>query len=102
LKRGEHSKYLPYAFTEHGVAMLSGILHSGQAVKANIAIMRAFVRLREILIANTEFAHKLNDLEQRYEAHDKQIHAIFEAIRHLLTPEQKPKRSIGFEVRKRL
>ncbi len=99
IKRGQHSKYLPYAFTEQGVAMLSGVLNSGQAVKVNIAIMRAFVRLRETFAAHKELARKLEDLERGYETHDKQIHAIFEAIRQLMAPEQKPKHRVGFEVK---
>jgi hypothetical protein len=99
IKRGQHSKYLPYAFTEQGIAMLSGVLHSRQAVKVNIAIMRAFVRLREIFAAHKELARKLEDLEQRYQTHDRQIHAVFEAIRLLMAPEQKPKHRIGFEVK---
>jgi hypothetical protein len=81
IKRGQHSKYLPYAFTEQGIAMLSGVLHSRRAVKVNIAIMRAFVRLREIFVAHKKLAHKLEDLERKYEVHDKQIHAVFDAIR---------------------
>jgi hypothetical protein len=98
IKRGQHSKYLPYAFTEQGVAMLSGVLNSGQAVKVNIAIMRAFVRLRETFAAHKELARKLEALERGYETHDKQIHAIFEAIRLLMAPEQKPKHRVGFEL----
>ena len=99
IKRGQHSKYLPYAFTEQGIAMLSGVLHSKQAVKVNIAIMRAFVRLREIFLAHKDLARKLEDLERKYETHDKQIHAVFEVIRQLMAPEQQPKRRIGFEVK---
>ena len=101
LKRGQHSKYLPYAFTEQGVAMLSGVLHSRQAVKVNIAIMRAFVRLREIFATHKELMRKLEDLERKYETHDKQIHVVFEAIRQLMSADQKPRRRIGFEVDKR-
>lgn len=98
LKRGQHSKYLPYAFSEQGVAMLSSILHSKRAIKVNIAIMRAFVRLREIMGAHKELMIKLQDLERKFESHDAQIHAIFEAIRQLMEPESKPRRRIGFEV----
>jgi len=65
LKRGQHSKYLPYAFTEQGVAMLSSVLKSKRAIEVNIAIMRAFVRLREMLATHKELALKLSDLEQR-------------------------------------
>ena len=96
IKRGQHSKYLPYAFTEQGIAMLSGVLHSSQAIKVNIAIMRAFVRLREIFAAHRDLARQLDNLERKYETHDKHIHSIFEAIRQLMTPEQKPKRRISF------
>jgi hypothetical protein len=98
LKRGRHSKYLPYAFSEQGVAMLSSVLHSNRAVKVNIAIMRAFVRLREIIGAHKDLMNKLEDLERKFESHDVQIHGIFEAIRHLMEPEQKPRRRIGFDV----
>ena len=88
--------YLPYAFTEQGIAMLSGILRSKKAVQVNIAIMRAFVKLRQILSNNKELAHKLAQLEHRIEKHDTEIHAIFEAIRQLMTPPKRAKRSIGF------
>jgi hypothetical protein len=100
IKRGQHSKYLPYAFTEQGIAMLSGVLHSRRAVKVNVAIMRAFVRLREIFAMHKELAGKLEDLERKFEIHDKQIHAVFEAIRQLMIPDQNPKRRIGFEIDK--
>ena len=96
LKRGEHRKYLPYVFTEQGVAMLSSVLNSERAIQVNIAIMRAFVKIRQILSTNKELAAKLSELEQRIEKHDTEIHAIFEAIRQLMTPPDKPRRSIGF------
>ena len=99
IKRGQHSKYLPYAFTQQGVDMLSGVLHSRQAVKVNIAIMRAFVRLREIFAAHRDLARQIEHLERRLETHDKQIHAIFEAMRQLMTPEEKPQHRIGFYVK---
>ena len=90
------SRYLPYAFTEQGVAMLSGILHSPRAVQVNIAIMRAFVKLREILSNNKELAYKLKELESKVEKHDIKIHAIFEAIRQLMVPPEKAPKRIGF------
>jgi hypothetical protein len=93
LKRGEHTKYLPYAFTEQGVAMLSSVLHSERAVHVNIEIMRAFVRLRQILSSNVELARKLNALEKKYDA---QFKVVFDAIRQLMTPPAKPRRRIGF------
>ena len=98
LKRGEHAKYLPYAFTEQGVSMLSSVLNSPRAIQMNIAIMRAFVKIREILSTHKELALKLKQLEMKIEKHDKEIHAIFEAIRKLMTPPEPPKRRIGFGV----
>ena len=84
----------PYAFTEQGVAMLSSVLHSDRAIDVNIAIMRAFVRLREILATHKELARKLEELEQKYDA---QFKVVFDAIRQLMTPTPAaPKRRIGF------
>lgn len=89
--------YLPYVFTEQGVAMLSGILHSKRAVHVNIVIMRTFVKLRQILSTHKELAHKLSELERKIEKHDEEIRTIFEAIRQLMEPPpQKPKPKIGF------
>ena len=91
-------RHLPYAFTEQGVAMLSSVLRSKRAVQVNIAIMRAFVRLRQVLSSNKELASKLAELERKLESHDGQIRSLFEAIRQLMTPiELPPKpRRIGF------
>jgi hypothetical protein len=86
-------RYLPYAFTEQGVAMLSSVLRSGRAVLVNIEIMRAFVRLRQMLQSNADLARKLAVLEKKYDA---QFRAVFDAIRDLMTPPQRPKRRIGF------
>src|SRR5437016_1585769 len=88
-------RHRPYAFTEQGVAMLSSVLKSERAVKVNIAIMRAFVKLR----TNREFARKFSELERRVGKHDKEIAAIIDAIRQLMAPPEKPKREIGFHVR---
>ncbi len=88
-------RYLPYAFTEQGVAMLSSVLRSPRAVQVNVAIMRAFVRLRELLLSNVALARKLADLEGKYDA---QFKVIFDAIRQLMTPPEKPKRRIGFQL----
>jgi hypothetical protein len=100
LKRGKNLKYLPYAFTEQGVAMLSGILRSKQAVQVNVAIMRAFVRLRETLALHKELARKLADLEKRIEGNDASIRSLFEAIRQLMAPPSPPpKPEIGFHVK---
>lgn len=91
---------LPYAFTEQGVAMLSSVLRSERAIQMNIAIMRAFVKLREILSTHKELALKLKQLETKIEKHDEDIQAIFEAIRRLMAPPPEPpqKRRIGFRV----
>lgn len=87
-------RYLPYVFTEQGVAMLSSVLHSKRAVQVNIEIMRAFVRLRQMLASNAELARKLVTLEKKYDA---QFKVVFDAIRELMTPaEPKKKRPIGF------
>ena len=96
LKRGQNVKYLPYAFTEQGVAMLSSVLRSPQAIQVNIAIMRAFVRLRETLSLHRELANKLTELERRVEGHDSGIRTLFEAIRQLMKPQEKPRPQIGF------
>jgi hypothetical protein len=90
-------RYRPYAFTEQGVAMLSSVLKSGRAVQVNIAIMRAFVKLRDILATHHELAQRLEQLEGRFDQHDAQIQEVFEAIRALLAPKPDPsKRRIGF------
>jgi hypothetical protein len=91
--------YRPYTFTEQGVAMLSTVLRSERAVKVNIAIMRAFVQLRETLETNRELAQKFNELEQRVGKHDQEIAAIIDAIRQLMAPPEKPRRQIGFHIR---
>ena len=91
----------PMAFTEQGIAMLSSVLNSERAVKVNIAIMRAFVKLRRTLDTNRELAQKFSELERRVGKHDEEIAAILEAIRQLMTPPEKPRREIGFHVRER-
>ena len=92
--RGRHAKYLPYAFTEQGVAMLSSVLRSDRAVKANVEIMRAFVRLRELVGHNEVLARRIDALESKY---DRQFKVVFDAIRELMTPPQPARRRrIGF------
>ncbi|MEW6412298.1 MAG: ORF6N domain-containing protein [Candidatus Zixiibacteriota bacterium] len=87
-------RYPPYAFTEQGVAMLSSVLKSKRAVRVNIEIMRAFVKLRELLATNEKLARKLNELEKKYDA---QFKVVFDAIRQLMQPPMKKARKIGFE-----
>jgi hypothetical protein len=86
----------PYAFTEQGVAMLSSVLNSARAVQVNIGIMRAFVKLRQMLASNAELARKLAAMEKKYDA---QFKVVFDAIRQLMSPPEKPKREIGFHVK---
>ena len=95
-QRGKNIKYLPYAFTEQGVAMLSSVLRSERAVQVNVAIMRAFVGLRRLLATNEVLARKLAELEQRLEGHDQAIKSLFDAIREMMAPPLKPYREIGF------
>jgi tetrahydromethanopterin S-methyltransferase subunit G len=92
---------LPYAFTEQGVAMLSSVLNSERAVKVNIAIMRAFVKLREALETNRKLGAQFAELERRVGKHDEKIDAILEAIRQLMAPPKESGREIGFHVREK-
>jgi len=95
-------RYLPFAFTEQGVAMLSSVLNSEKAVQVNIAIMRAFVQLRKFLQSNESLTNKLKVLEKetkkRFEEQQEQINLIFEAIKQLIKEETKPKKQIGFTI----
>ena len=89
-------RHAPYAFTEQGVAMLSGVLNSPRAISVNIEIMRAFVRLREMLASNKDLAAKLNAMEHKLESHDQAIAGVLNAIRELMRPPETKKRPIGF------
>ncbi len=92
--RGKYAKYIPDAFTEQGVAMLSSVLRSKQAVQANVEIMRAFVRLRDLIGSDRDLARRLDRLESKY---DGQFKVVFDAIRELMAPPaEPPKRRIGF------
>ncbi len=95
-KQGANTKYLPYAFTEQGVAMLSSVLRSPRAIRVNIEIMRAFVRLRRLLASHEDLARKLDALEGRYDA---QFRIVFDAIRELMEPPEPRRRRIGFRAR---
>ena len=98
-KKHGGARYRPYAFTEQGVAMLSSVLNSERAVKVNIAIMRAFVKLRGLSETNRQLARKFAELEKRVGKHDEKIDAILEAIRQIMAPPERPRREIGFHVR---
>jgi len=82
--RGQHSKYLPYAFTEQGVAMLSGVLNSDKAINMNIAIMRAFVEIRRLALKQNDLKIQLDEIKQRLGEHDIQLNSIYDAIENLL------------------
>ncbi len=88
--------FLPYVFTQEGVAMLSGVLRSSRAVQANIAVMRAFVKMRSILGVHKELAQKVLELEGKYSRHDRALREVFEVIRHLMADPPIKKRRIGF------
>jgi phage regulator Rha-like protein len=103
LKRGEHIKYLPYAFTEQGVAMLSSVLNSDRAIEVNIQIIRVFTNLREIISSHKDLARKIEDLEKRfqekYKEQDNKIMLVFNAIKDLLADKEdaaKKKGPLGF------
>ena len=91
----------PYAFTEQGVAMLSTVLHSERAILVNIAIMRAFVRIREVLATHKDLARRMADLERQQKQQGRKITDVFKAIQKLLEPPEKPKRQIGFQPSKK-
>lgn len=93
LKRGAHAKYLPYAFTELGVAMLSSVLTSKRAVQINMQIMRAFVHLKEMISSHKELRNKIEELEKKY---DHQFKVVFDVIKKLMETETTPKKKIGY------
>jgi len=92
----KHSTSLPYAFNEHGVAMLSSVLNSERAIQVNILIIKTFVRLRRILSTHRELANRINDLEDLVGQHDEVIHEIIKEIKRIVEIEEKPKRRVGF------
>lgn len=87
------AEYAPYAFTEQGVAMLSSVLRSRRAVRVNVAIMRAFVKLREMLASHRDLAERLDEMEKTYH---RKFKVVFDALRELMTPTLGPVRKIGF------
>jgi phage regulator Rha-like protein len=101
--RGAHRKYLPYVFTEHGAVMAASVLNSPKAVEMSVEVVRAFVRLRQILAANRQLAARVDDLERKMNqsnaAHSKNIGTLFDAVRNLMTAPEKPKRQIGFQTK---
>ncbi|MCX6274834.1 MAG: ORF6N domain-containing protein [Bacteroidetes bacterium] len=95
--KGRYRKYLPYAFTEHGAVMLASVLNSRIAVEASIQVVRAFVKLREVLSTHKELATKFQLLENKFDKHDDEIQALFEAIRQLMETPNPPRRKIGYK-----
>jgi hypothetical protein len=98
LKQGQHLKYMPYAFTEHGAVMAATVLNSPQAVQTSLFVVRAFVGMRNMLAAHRDLSRKLEELEKKYDA---QFRVVFEAIRQLMTPPEPPRKEIGFHVKER-
>jgi hypothetical protein len=96
LKRGQHIKYRPNAFTEHGILMLSSVLNSERAIQVNIEIMRAFVKLRRMLASNAELSRRFDELESKY---DRKFKVVFDAIRQLMSPPLPGRKQIGFRTR---
>lgn len=92
-------RYLPYAFTEHGVAMLSSVLRSQRAVQMNILVIRAFVKIRELLSVHKDLAHKMEDLERKQNENSQQLAAVYSIIKKLIDTPLKPPNQIGFKVK---
>jgi len=88
---------LPFAFTEHGVLMLSSVLNSDQAIKVNIRIMRVYNRLRELILSHKDILSKLDELEQKVSSHDEQIQLVFEYLKKLISPEKKVRKRVGYK-----
>ena len=95
--RGQHSKYLPYAFTEHDAIMAATILNSPRAIEMSIFVVRAFVKLREMIISHKDLKQKIEEMEKKY---DSQFKIVFNAIKELMTTPEKPTRKIGFKTEK--
>jgi ORF6N domain len=103
LNRGAHSKYMPFAFTEQGVAMLSGVINSPKAIEMNIAIMRAFVETRKLLHSNKKIAEEIKMIFDRLGEHDVQLSAIYDALENLMDEKTEEKvKKIGWEERERI
>ena len=92
---------LPLAFSEHGALMAASVLNSPRAVEVSVYVVRAFIKLREILYSHSDLAHKLDELERRVDRHDEEIGALIEAIRQLLAPPDSPNRKLGFRLKER-
>ncbi len=98
LIRLKYSPVMPNAFTEHGAIMLAAVLNSQNAIEMSLFVVRAFIRLREIISTHKELAQKLKELELKIDSHDQHIQAIFEFINQLIAPPEKPKSKMGFTI----
>ncbi len=98
MTRGQNIKYLPYAFTEYGAIMAANVLNSPRAVQMSVFVVRAFVRLRQMIASHKNLTRRLNELEKKYDA---QFKVVFDAIRQLMTPPEAKKRKIGFLVKEK-
>jgi hypothetical protein len=98
LEKGKHSKYLPYAFTEQGVAMLSSVLNSETAIQVNIQIIRLFTKMKQLILDNKDLWMKIEKIEQHLIKNDEEIKTVFAYLKKLLIQENKPRNPIGFNV----
>ncbi len=96
LKRGEHSKYLPFAFTEHGVLMLSNVLNSKRAIQISIQIVRIYTKLREMLLTHKDMLLKLEEMEKKIGKQDTKIKLVFDYLNQFIKQQEKPRKLIGF------
>lgn len=101
MKRGQNVKYLPYAFTEHGAIMAANVLNSHLAIQMSVFVVRAFIKMREMVIAHRELSKRVDELEKRLNVHDEQIQPILRAIRQLMAAPDKPPKKIGFQLREK-
>jgi hypothetical protein len=92
-------RFLPFAFTQEGIAMLSGVLRSPRAVAVNVEIMRAFVRMRHLLVSVDQLAHKVDAIERKALAHDDNLQTVFKALKQLMALPRRPRREIGFHAK---
>jgi phage regulator Rha-like protein len=97
--RGQHRKYAPFAFTEHGALMAATVLNSPQAIAMSVAIIKAFVKLRQLALSIGELSQKVAALENGFLQHDQQLESVFDAIRQLLAPPETPTKEIGFHTK---
>jgi len=99
IKRGEHTKYLPYAFTELGIPQLSTVLNSESAIMVNLQIMRIFAKMRRILITHKDLFLKIEEMEKRVTSHDEKIKLLFDYLKKFITEQEKPREQIGFKTK---